>query len=277
MKWYKKDIETLIELIRQGNTYDEIGVIMKRSRSSIKAKLLKLGETYRKYSENNYYEKVNCKNCGIEFKSLMSNKQKFCNHTCAASYNNVIRGKRSQETKNKISKSLKSKKKEKYDLNPKKCMKCGEHIPYSKWCNYRKNCDECNIIIRKNMGRILGQKTSQTKIKRSKDEINLYELCKMSFNDVEHNKIISSGWDADIVINDYKILILWNGPWHYKQLPLKNHSLNQVQTRDKIKQKLFESLGWRVIIFEDRYYTPYTAFDYLKNIIRDISPHSHKV
>ena len=31
----------------------------------------------------------------------------------------------------------------------------------------------------------------------------------------------------------------------------------------KIKKTLFESLGWKVLIFEDRYYTPLTALNEL--------------
>ena len=43
-----------------------------------------------------------CKNCGKQIRS----GKKFCCQSCATTYNNVKRGKRSEETKKKISKSL---------------------------------------------------------------------------------------------------------------------------------------------------------------------------
>ena len=44
-----------------------------------------------------------------------------------------------------------------------------------------------------------------------------------------------------------------------------NHSLKQVQNRDNIKIKEFHNIGWETIIFEDRYYTPETAYEFIKN------------
>jgi len=68
------------------------------------------------------------------------------------------------------------------------------------------------------------------------------------------------GWDADVIIDDLKFAVLWNGPWHYRQMPLNNHSLIQVQTRDRIKIKTLSNNGWTVLVFEDRHFTPITAF-----------------
>ena len=50
---------------------------------------------------------------------------------------------------------------------------------------------------------------------------------------------------------------------------MKNHSLKQVQNRDKIKTKLFKSLGWKVLVFEDRYFTPESAFEIIKKMVGD--------
>lgn len=36
-----------------------------------------------------------------------------------------------------------------------------------------------------------------------------------------------NGWDADIIIEDLKIAILWNGKWHYEKITEK-HSVSQV-------------------------------------------------
>ena len=46
-----------------------------------------------------------------------------------------------------------------------------------------------------------------------------------------------------------------------------NHSLSQVETRDKIKIKLFTTLNWTVLVFEDRYYTPLSAFNEIKLVV----------
>lgn len=45
-----------------------------------------------------------------------------------------------------------------------------------------------------------------------------------------------NGWDADIIIPNIKVAVLWNGKWHYEQIK-KGHSVKQVQNRDKIKLK----------------------------------------
>lgn len=59
-----------------------------------------------------------------------------------------------------------------------------------------------------------------------------------------------NGWDADIILPDFKIAIQWNGAWHYNMVT-KNHNLSQVQNRDKIKQKEIIKEG----------YIPYTIKD----------------
>jgi hypothetical protein len=110
--------------------------------------------------------------------------------------------------------------------------------------------------------RSLSGKTSAGKrVKRSKDEIKLFEMCKHVFKDVQSNFIVANGWDADIVIGSRKLAILWHGPWHYKNMKMKNHSLKQVQMRDEIKRNLFTSLGWKVLEFKDCDYTPEKAFE----------------
>jgi G:T-mismatch repair DNA endonuclease (very short patch repair protein) len=105
-----------------------------------------------------------------------------------------------------------------------------------------------------------GRESARKQIKRSKDEIALYDLCNAHFRSVRHNEEIVDGWDADIIIDDIQTAILWNGPWHYQDMPLSNHSLKQVQKRDEIKTSRLQNAGWNVIVYEDRYYTPEGAF-----------------
>lgn len=112
-----------------------------------------------------------------------------------------------------------------------------------------------------------GRKSATIQCRRSKDEIALFNLCEQYYTRVTHNEIIVEGWDADIILSDHRVAILWNGPWHYKEMGLSNHSLKQVQTRDYHKTKALTTAGWQVIVYRDDEYTPTTAFEELKKII----------
>lgn len=86
--------------------------------------------------------------------------------------------------------------------------------------------------------------------RRSKNEIKFCKLCEEYFNNVKHNECIFNGWDADVIIEDIKFAVLWNGPWHYKQIT-KSHSVKQTQNRDKIKIKEIKESGWTPYIIKD--------------------------
>ena len=90
----------------------------------------------------------------------------------------------------------------------------------------------------------------QGDLRRSKNEIEFCKLCEEYFDNVKHNESIFNGWDADIIIEDIKFAILWNGPWHYKQIT-KSHSVKQTQNRDKIKIKEIKESGWTPYIIKD--------------------------
>jgi len=57
-------------------------------------------------------------------------------------------------------------------------------------------------------------------------------------------------WDADVILHDHKIAVLWNGRWHYEQLR-KGHSVKQVQARDRIKIRAIEKRGYIPYIIKD--------------------------
>lgn len=213
-------------------------------------------------------------------------ERKFCNKSCAGKHNNKIR----LESKSFYQKGLT---KDCFCILCKKNIKIGKNGSSNKAkCNecklfthkfIIKKCKNCNSafktktkslycsaiclsLIKQKAGSLGGKNSASKRIKRSKDEIELYSMCHQYFPSVRHNEIIKDGWDADIIIDDCKIAILWNGPWHYKQLTLKNHSLKQVQNRDKIKINILSSIGWKVLIFEDRFYKPSEAFEEVKKI-----------
>ena len=192
--------------------------------------------------------------------------QKFCCHKCS-NQNKETRPPRSEESKKKTSNTMKQENSrhmvssenlhkkfvEKYYSNPKYCAECGNIIPYER--RDRKTCcRDCVIKSCSRSGRISASKSN----KRSIDEIRLYNLCSKHFN-VTHNCLITNDWDADIILEDYKIAILWNGPWHYKEMNIGNHSLKQVINRDILKIIDFEKIGWNVLIYQDNQFTPETA------------------
>lgn len=75
------------------------------------------------------------------------------------------------------------------------------------------------------------------------------ELCAEKFN-ITTNDAIFNGWDADIILNDFKVAVLWNGPWHRKKIT-KKHSVAQVQNRDRIKVNEIVKKGYIPYIIED--------------------------
>ena len=64
-----------------------------------------IGFDFEIYKERRHPSKAYCKNCGKEFLQY-DKRKKFCSSSCAATYNNKERGERSEDTKIKISKSL---------------------------------------------------------------------------------------------------------------------------------------------------------------------------
>lgn len=199
-------------------------------------------------------EKHICEKCG----KVMTEKfgsGRFCSRACSNS-----RAK-TEEIKNKISKTLiNSKKKQEssvkrhnqcielYLNNPKRCNICNSIIPYE--IRNRDTCGQSSCL--QEAYSISGRKSvsSQTNIKRSKNEILFYELCVQHFNHVSNNSAIFDGWDADVIIHDYKIAVLWNGIWHYKKITQK-HSVEQVRNRDKIKVNKIVENGYIPYIIKD--------------------------
>lgn len=86
--------------------------------------------------------------------------------------------------------------------------------------------------------------------KRSKNEVYFANLCTEYFSSVRTNQPIFNGWDADIIIDDIKYAVLWNGKWHYEQIT-KKHSLKQVQNRDKIKLVEIWKSGYCPYVIQD--------------------------
>lgn len=212
-----------------------------------------------------------CAHCQQPLK-YNSRKNKFCNHTCSASYTNKLRITTGFSIKDKTK-----------DVN---CIKCNTSIEIGlnasasaamcrlckskyiypkiskccKQCNQQflgrpniKTCSkECAKILMR-LGAIKAGKRSaevQSQIRRSKNEIHFAELCKSKFTNVLTNEPIFNGWDTDVILPEFKIAILWNGAWHYKKIT-KKHSVNQVQNRDQIKLQEIKRAGYTSYVIKD--------------------------
>lgn len=104
----------------------------------------------------------------------------------------------------------------------------------------------------KNNGRIGGLISAKVQSinRRSKNEIYFGELCSKKFQSVKFNEALFNGWDADVIIEDLKVAVLWNGKWHYEKITEK-HSVSQVQNRDKIKIKEIIKSGYKPYVIKD--------------------------
>ena len=103
---------------------------------------------------------------------------------------------------------------------------------------------------RRNAGKKGGLRSAEVQARRSKNEILFAELCTEYFKSVLTNQRLFEGWDADVIIEDLKIAVLWDGPWHRKQITAK-HSLSQVQTRDRLKREAIIRCGYKYYTIED--------------------------
>lgn len=213
----------------------------------------------KKLDKNSY--NFNCNKCKKEYTLLLSENdfkkskyKKFCSRKCA---NSRIM---TDEIKEKISKSNNGKiylhrRKEKIEKikeekikNIKICVECGnefEHKRNDKLCCSKECLNKRRIIAGSKGGRCNKQ------CKRSKNEIYFAQLCEKEFDNVLFNENIFNGWDADVILQNYKLAILWNGNWHYKKIT-KNHSLKQVQNRDNIKIKEILKCGYEPYIIVDK-------------------------
>lgn len=172
---------------------------------------------------------------------------RFCSQSCRNTR------KLSKETKEKISKTLNDKYKDREPIVL-FCYYCGENFT-PKNNNKTQRC--CSISCASSL-KLIENPEKSTRFyrtgmgKRSKNEIYFAELCQKYFgaDKVVTNEKMFDGWDADVIIPDKKVAVAWNGIWHYQKITEK-HSLKQVQSRDRIKEKIVTNHGYTFVVIKD--------------------------
>ena len=176
MKWCNDDIETLIQLTNSGLTYNEISILINRTKQSVRIKLNKLGIYL--HTNDTLYEDVICVNCGKNFHTLKSEKRKFCSQSCSATKNNKITPKRKRKNVNIINTNIKY-------VNI--CLNCGKEIlTRNKYCN-----NTCKSEYNK---KIIYQKIED-------GDVSLYHRRYKNYLIDKHgNKCMECGWDKINII-----------------------------------------------------------------------------
>ena len=213
----------------------------------------------------------NCKRCNKEYvlnltdheyekfiePNSKSKLSRYCSPYCAHVRNISENTKKSISDKlrskpHKINKKQKERKQRKYKV--KICKECNKE--YTK--GLKRFCSvECKNkfhsrpkVISEETRRklsVAGRHSAATmnELRRSKNEILFCKMCEDKFGNVGHNVPMFNGWDADVLLYDYKIAVHWNGKWHYVSVIEKGHStLKSIQNRDKIKHSEIDKAGW---------------------------------
>lgn len=199
-------------------------------------------------------EQHTCEKCG-KVMTIKYGSGRFCSSECA--HSRVI----TKKQRDLISTKLKG---NKNNFKKVYCSNCGCELISDKE-KYRKFCYTCKpksrytedgkVIVSPQLHEKLsraGRNSAkiQSEIRRSKNEIYFCELCENYFKDVKHNEPMFNGWDADVIIEDIRYAVLWNGKWHYEKIT-KKHSVEQVQNRDKIKLGEIVKAGYTPYIIKD--------------------------
>jgi len=108
-KWSDEMLEGAIKLLKEGKTYQEIAFLFNKSYNSVRSKLFRVDLKITDYTEYEKHKIKHCLECGKEIDGY----KKFCNSSCAASFNNKYRNKKEK----------------------KHCINCGKEISRNKYCS----------------------------------------------------------------------------------------------------------------------------------------------
>lgn len=232
-------------------------------------------------------KEVICKNCGKTFLTTIGSKKIFCSFECSSHFSGNKSRKHSKETKERISKSMNIFwsnhiiEKPIVEKPKRYCETCGKEICFTNKTNFCKEhykvsfSPETLLKLRES-----GQKVAAKRQNRSYNEIRFCNLLKEHYDNIINNERFFNGWDADIILPDLKVAILWNGPWHYKDI---FGQLKQIQNRDKIKYSEIVKAGYMPYIIvdftsknEEKCQKEFKRFLEFANMLK-LASYSHKV
>ena len=201
-----------------------------------------------------------CERCSEQITEVYGSGR-FCSQKCARG---SATAEKREEINKKTSETIKKKFSSLYETKIRECLYCDKQFtvsykkPDKKFC--RISCassyayDTRNPLYEENMKKArragVASAQSQREIRRSKNEMYFAELCASKFSNVLCNEPMFDGWDADVIIPELKVAVLWNGPWHRKKIT-KTHSVAQVQKRDEIKRVKILETGYIMYVIDD--------------------------
>ncbi len=181
MKWKETEISKAKEFLKQGCNFFEIAEELGRSRDSVKNKLNRLGLRFEDFNE--FREERKCLECNSSFGVIKSDPKKFCNRSCAVTFNNKkgLTGRQVYKGIKFYDYDLKRPKKEKIKYKNFKgqscevtyCLNCNKLLPNNAKKGDRKYCD---------------QKCQQEK--RKKERISLIEKGLGKFDSKTYKKFL---------------------------------------------------------------------------------------
>lgn len=230
-----------------------------RSHTACHSPKYKLSQKNRKRLEQVVVERT-CVKCGEIFtvirtinkngtQNIHKYESKCCSHGCANSIlvltkeQNKSKGRSGPKNNRWVEPENRLRNRKDY-----RCRICGNPIR-------KKKHGLCVVCYKtspemKSIRSIAGLNSAASRKNRSKNEQLFCEMCESHFSIVKHNEPMFNGWDADVIVEDVKTAVLWNGRWHYLQITKCQH-LNQIQNRDKIKIGEIEKAGYRPYVIKD--------------------------
>ena len=213
---------------------------------------------------DNCQKEFRLKNCDYAKRIRKNETSKMC---CSRDCANKINIFRSEESRKKVSETLKQNHREKmkklgYSADRRRpdkiankknqCVICKKEFLHYK--RDKKLCSkECHHIFFVEVGKKAGRASAAVprhKKNRSYNEKLFFSKIKEVYPEAEHTQRIFDGWDADIVIPSLKLAIHWNGPWHYRPI-LGQDLLDKVVWKDKMRYEAVIRFGYENYIIKD--------------------------
>lgn len=205
------------------------------------------------------FVELSCEHCKKVFRrrlSIKSGTRKFCSVKCSAT---AVNNTRIFPSCSKCGQTFKS-------FNS-KCKVCEPRPKRKTISKYKpgvwktRNCSSCGDSFETLSGKYCkkcrrekmsaGARNGSSINRRSSNEVLFASLCREKFHNTLDNPKIFNGWDADVVLVDQKVAVLWNGQWHYIPNIRSNHSLIQIQNRDRFKEEQIRLCGFMPYVIKD--------------------------